>query len=338
MKKRASAHAAGSLPVILALLGNLFITVIKFVGFAVSGSGALFAEAVHSLADTLNQALLFVGLRSSTRSADKDFSYGYGKERFFWALISACGIFFLGAGVTIYHGIELLITREAPHIQPVLFVILFVSLLIESCTFLFAVWELRRRHPNRRLKEVLHYGDPTTIAVIYEDGVAVLGVVVAIVSIVLTQATGNSLWDAVGSISIGILLGIVAVELIRKNRRYLIGMNIPDATRKHVIELIEADPAIDRVIDFKSSILDIGTYHIKCEVEFNGSALMREITESGDLKEQYATTCIGYEEFLRFLVGYVGRIPRIMGSRIDEIEKRVQKEIPEIRHIDIEIN
>ncbi len=326
------------MPVVLALLGNTFITVIKFAGFFISGSGALFAEAVHSLADTLNQAFLFVGLKNSTRIADKEFSYGYGKERFFWALISACGIFFLGAGVTIYHGIEILITREVPHIQPVLFVILFVSLVIESCTFLVALWELKTRYPNRKLKEIMQHGDPTTFAVLYEDGVAVLGVMVALLSIVLTQATGNSLWDAVGSITIGILLAVVAVALIRKNKKYLIGVNIPDATRKRVIELLEADPAIDRVIDFKSSILDIDKYHIKCEIEFNGSALMKEIIENSDLKEQYETTCVGYEDFLKFLVGYVGRIPRLMGSRIDEIEKRVQKAVPEIRHIDIEIN
>ena len=331
-------HIAGSTPVILALIGNFIIMLMKFAGFFASGSGALFSEAVHSLADTLNQSLLLVGLKSSQRSADRDYSYGYGKERFFWALISACGIFFLGAGVTIYHGIELLINGEEPHISGTIFAILLISLLLEGSTFLAALRELKLRYRHKKLKEILRHGDPATIAVLYEDGVAVLGVLLALLSIGLTQVTGSALWDALGSILIGCLLAGVAVALIRKNRRYLIGVNIPEATKKRAIEVIESDPAIDRVLDFKSSILDIGTYHIKCEVEFNGSALMKDIIETDNLKEQFETTCVDYEGFLRFLVDYSGRIPRLMGLRIDEIEKRVQKEVPEIRHIDIEIN
>ncbi len=331
-------HVQGSLPVLFALLGNTGITIIKFGGFFASGSGAIFSEAIHSLADTINQGLLFVGLRGSVRDADEHFAYGYGKERFFWALISACGIFFLGAGVTIYHGIELLLTKEVPHIQPMLFWILLISFVVEGFTFLFALRELRRHHPTRPVKEVLRYGDPTTIAVLYEDGVAVLGVLIALGSILLTHYTGNPLWDALGSITIGLLLAVVAVMLIRKNRKYLIGMNIPESTRERIIEILEADPAIDRVIDFKSSVLDIGKYHMKCEVEFNGSALMKEIVENADLKGEFQDIQGDYAEFLRFLVAYVGRIPRLMGSRIDHIEKRIQKEFPEIKHIDIEIN
>lgn len=333
-----SKSIAGSIPVLLALIGNFVITLMKFAGFFASGSGALFSEAVHSLADTLNQSLLLVGLKSSQRHADGEFSYGYGKERFFWALVSACGVFFLGAGVTIYHGIELLIHGEEPRISGMLFAILFVSLLLEGSTFLAALNELRIRYRKKKLKEIMRYGDPATIAVLYEDGVAVLGVLLALLAIALTWATGSYVWDALGSLVIGCLLAGVAIALIRKNRRYLIGVNIPETTRKRAIEIIEADPAIDRVLDFKSSILDIGNYHIKCEVEFNGSALMKEILETDNLKEQFETTCVEYEGFLRFLVDYSGRIPRLMGLRIDEIEKRVQKEVPEIRHIDIEIN
>jgi zinc transporter 9 len=131
---------------------------------------------------------------------------------------------------------------------------------------------------------------------------------------------------------------VVAIVLIQKNRKYLIGVNIPEDTKEQIIEILTADPTIDRVIDFKSSVLNIGTYHIKCEVEFNGSALMSEIVENADLREEYENVRNDYSEFLKHLVGYVGRVPRLMGTRIDEIERRVQEEIPEIKHIDIEIN
>jgi zinc transporter 9 len=333
-----SQRIAGIVPVLLALAGNLVITLMKFAGFLASGSGALFSEAIHSLADTLNQTLLLIGVKSSRRNADREFSYGYGKERFFWALISACGIFFLGAGVTIYHGIELLLSQEEPHISGFLFVILFVSLVVESCTFAAAAWELKTRYPKKNIKEILRSGDPATIAVLYEDGVAVLGVIVALISITLTHLTGSAVWDAFGSIAIGCLLGGVAVALVRKNRKYLIGVTIPEEVRKRVIDIIESDSAIDRVIDFKSSVLDIGSYHVKCEVEFNGSVLIKTALERNMLKEEFEAARTDYEGFLRFLVDYSDRIPRLMGLRIDEIEKRIQTAVPEIRHIDIEIN
>jgi zinc transporter 9 len=338
MNHHTAGKVSGLIPVILALLGNAFITIIKFVGFSVSGSGAMFSEAIHSLADTLNQGLLFIGLKNSTKIADHKFSYGYGKERFFWALISACGIFFLGAGVTIYHGIELLSSHEVPHIHPFIFGILGISFVIEIFTFIYAVKELRSHHKGYTFPEMLAEGDPTTIAVIYEDGAAVLGVMIAFFSLILTKITGNVIWDAIGSITIGALLGIIAIILIRKNRQYLIGMNIPEEIKERIIEILEADPSIDRVIDFKSSVLNIGIYHVKCEIEFNGTALMQETLKSIDLRETFDEWEGDYSEFVRFLVAFSGRVPRLMGTRIDTLEKRIQKEIPEIRHIDIEIN
>lgn len=329
---------SGFFPVLLAFSGNIFITAIKFAGFFISGSGALFSEAIHSFADTMNQGLLMVGLKLSTKKADEDFSYGYGQERFLWALISACGIFFVGAGVTIYHGVNSLISHEEPHISPIIFVILVVSFIIESITLIAAAKELRQHNPENTLTEILAEGDPTAIAIIYEDGVAVLGVIIAIVSIMLTFITGNFYWDAIGSILIGTLLGIVAILLISKNRGYLIGKNIPDEIEERVVEILKSDPAIEKVLDFKSSILDVKHYQVKCEVEFNGTALMKELSENGLIKKEYALICGDYAEFIRFLVDYVDRVPRLIGSRIDAIEKKIQKEIPEIKHIDIEIN
>lgn len=338
MKKQTSTESHGLFPVLAALVGNVFIAGIKFVGFAFSGSGALFSEAVHSVADTLNQALLYVGIKRSEKQADDRYSYGYGLERFLWALISACGIFFLGAGVTIYHGIMALRSAEMPHISLLTFVILIVSFLVESMTFILAFRELNDRNRGMNTRKMFQEGDPATIAVLYEDGVAVLGVFIAFVSIALSSVTGNPIWDAIGSIIIGILLGIVAILLIQKNRAYLIGRNIPDDVRDRIIELMEADPTIEKVLDFKSSILDVGEYQIKCEVEYNGPALMRDIMENTSLRDEYEGVRDDYQEFIRFLVRSVGRIPRMMGTSIDVLEQRIQSEIPEVKHIDIEIN
>lgn len=328
----------GFLPVAAALGGNGAITLLKFAGFFATGSGALFSEAIHSVADTMNQALLLLGIHLSSRKADEEYSYGYGLERFFWALISACGIFFLGAGVTLYHGIHALLLGETLHIGSVAFWILGVSFAVESSTLYLAFRELRRKNPESDLRELFSEGDPSTIAVLYEDGVAVLGVLVALGSIFLSNVTGNAMWDAWGSIVIGVLLAIVAVLLIQKNRTYLLRKNIPKETREYIIELMEADPTIEKVLDFKSSIIDIGEYQIKCEVEFNGPALMREIMKSTSVREEYESIREDYQEFLKFLVYTVGHVPRLMGNRIDALEAKIQKEIPEVKHIDIEIN
>lgn len=331
-------NISGFLPVALAMGGNLFITAIKVVGFFISGSGALFSEAVHSFADTLNQSLLMVGLKRSTKKADENFSYGYGQERFLWALISACGIFFLGAGVTVYRGITSLQHPESVNITPLLFGILFTSLAIESATFFLALKELKKHGNGAGIAELVREGDPTTIAVLYEDGVAVLGVFVALVSISMTYLTGSHYWDAVGSIVIGMMLGVVAITLIAKNRSYLIGKDIPPHLRKKIIKIMESDPTIEKVLDFKSSVLDVGSYQIKCEVEFHGPALMKTFQRSKMLKAEYARVKDDYREFVKFFVEYTDRVPRLIGNRIDEIEKKIQKEVPSVKHIDIEIN
>lgn len=327
----------GFLPVLAALLGNCIITCLKFTGFFISGSGALFSEAIHSLADISNQALLMTGITRSAKKADDEFSYGYGHERFFWAIISACCIFFLGAGVTISHGIQALTEHQPINISPIVFVILFVSLMIDSLTFWLAAKELRKASRGAKLREILKNGDPTTIAVLYEDGIAVIGVLVAFISITLTTLTGQTHWDAIGSIVIGLLMAFMSMGLINKNRPYLIGKNMPAELRDRVIEMMEAEPTIEKVIDFKSFALDVNKYRIKCEVEFNSSVLLNDVYRNG-FKDIYSEVKDDYDEFLRFCVDHTDRVPRIIGKIIDKIEIKIKSEIPSIRHIDIEIN
>ena len=328
----------GSLPVIAALLGNIVIAVLKFVGFFISGSGVLLSEAIHSVADTANQGLLMVGIKRSSKKATEEFSYGYGKERFLWALISACGIFFVGAGATTYQGITALIKTEHIEINYVLFLILAVSFVIESITFAVAYRELRNMNRGMKLAKILKQGDPATIAVLYEDGIAVLGVMVAFISILLAKVTGQYQWDALGSIVIGCMLAIMAIVLIDKNRALLIGKAIPEEVRDRIVEILESDPVIEKVIDFKSAIMDVGTYRIKCDAEFNGNALAKEMFAHGTLKEEFELVKDDYQEFIKFCVDYIDRVPRMVGTHIDRLEKQIQKEFPEVRHIDIELN
>lgn len=329
---------SGWLPVLAALIGNIVVTLIKLFAAIISGSSALFSEAVHSFADTSNQVLLFIGLQRSRKLPDDEFIYGYGNERFFWALISACCIFFLGAGVTVFKGIDSLLYPQIIRFAPIIFAILIASFVIESSTFMLAVGELKGRYPEWKWKKRLQDGDPTTLAVLLEDGIAVSGVIIATISIILTKYTGQYFWDGIGSIIIGVSLGVMAIILIVKNRTYLIGRQIPEDLQEKIIEKLEADPAIEKVLDFKSNTLDIGIYRIKCEIEFNASALLKEIMRNGSIEDAYEEVKDDYEEFKKFCVDYADRIPRLVGKKIDEIERELKKENPGVKYIDIEIN
>lgn len=331
-------HSSGTFSVWLALLGNALITILKFVGFLVSGSGVLFSEAIHSLADTANQSLLLVGVYKSKRLPDKQAAYGYGRERFFWALISACGIFFVGAGVTLYHGLMSFSHPKEIASLNIIVTLLVISFVVEFGTFLVAVHELFLENKGKRIAYILRRGNPTTLAVVFEDGVAVLGVLIALLSIALSRITGQSYWDGIGSIIIGLLLAVVALVLINKNRRYLIGKSMPWAMSAEVLDVLRADPAVEKIYDFKSSMIGLSKYRIKCEIEFNGSALLKRAYRDGSLKEAFKEIDGDYDEFLKFCVDFADRIPRLVGNRIDRLERQIQKEVPEVEYLDIELN
>ncbi|MEI6835363.1 MAG: cation diffusion facilitator family transporter [Candidatus Falkowbacteria bacterium] len=329
---------AGKLPVIAAIFGNSIVGLAKLAGFLVTGSGAMFSESIHSLADTLNQSLLLVGVERSHLKPDHDHPYGHGRERYIWALISACGIFFIGCGITVYHGIDSLIHGHEFVFNYFPVIILFTSFIIEGFTFWLAYHELKTRFPRAKWKTINKNADPTTLAVVYEDGLAVLGVLIALLSIVLAFFTGHAYWDSIGSIIIGVLLGVVAIVLINKNRHYLITKAIPHEMEDDVKEILLADPSIEKIYDFKSAIFDADRYLIKCEVEFNASALMKEMNKYHFLSDKYDEVQGDREEFNKFCVEYLDRVPRLVGKKIDEIEKKIKERFPQIVFIDIEIN
>ncbi len=329
---------SGLLPVIAAFSGNLIVCAAKFFGFFITGSGAMFSEAVHSFADTANQFLLMLGVKLSVQKPNSLYPYGHGKERFIWALISACGIFFIGCGITTYHGILSLLNPSEVHFNIWAVIILIFAFLIESFTLWLAIKDLKEHFPDAKLKTIIKQADPTTLAVVYEDGLAVLGVFIAAMSILLTYLTGDIYWDAVGSIIIGLMLGVVAILLIAKNRNFLLTKSIPAEIEEIILDILNEDPTIEKVLDFKSAILDIDKYLIKCDVEFNASALMKEFNQHHFLQNEYEDVKESYENFMKFSVDYMDRVPRMVGKRIDEIEKKIRAEVPQAVFIDIEIN
>ena len=329
----------GSKSVISALAGNIFVTIIKTIIAITSGSASMFAESVHSFADTLNQSLLLIGIKRSSRPADESKGYGYGIERFFWSLISACGILFIGAGVTVYHSIDSLINEtniNVHHLNYFTIVVLCIAFVVEGTTLIIAIKELKGKKELN--KKVFIDADPVTLAVVYEDSAAVLGVLVALIAQGLMYVTGNNIYDSIGGIIVGLILGFLAILLIMKNHNYIIGKSLDDETTLEIKELLLEDPCIENVSEFKSVAIDINKYRIYTTVEWNGSPLYEEIYEAGDLKEEFDKIKNDFRKFTKLMFKTTDRIPRLVGNRIDEIEKRIKEKFPQIAYVDIEIN
>lgn len=329
----------GNKSVIAALFGNTFVTIIKTIVSISSGSASMFAESIHSFADTLNQSLLLIGLKRSKRPADLSRGYGYGIERFFWSLISACGILFIGAGVTVYHSIESLIHHNSRVIADYNFftiIVLCLAFVVEGVTLYIAFKELKG---NQKLsKKIFTNADPVTLAVVYEDSAAVLGVLVALAAQFLMHFTGNDMYDGIGGIIVGLILGFLAIILIVKNHQYIIGKSLDEETTEEIIEFLMKDPCIENISEFKSVAIDIKKYRIYTTVEWNGSPLYEDIYEAGDLREEFDNIKNDFTEFAKLMFKTTDRIPRLVGSHIDEIEKRIKENFPEIVYVDIEIN
>jgi len=330
-------YTQGKKSVTAALLGNTFLTIIKAIIFFVSGGVSMFAEAVHSFADTLNQSLLLIGIKRSKKPADHSRGYGYGIERFFWSLISACGIFFIGSGITLYHSVSSLIHKESVMSFSIIGIfVLILALIIEGITLWFALKELARGRKFSR--DIFEDADPVLLAIIYEDSAAVLGVLIALSAQWMTYITGNVVYDAIGGIIVGLILGFLAIILIIKNHQYIIGKPLSLEVSADIIEALLQDPCIEHVVEFKSVAIDIGKYRIFATVEWNGSPLYEEIYEAGDLKEEFDNIKDDFKEFTKLMFKTTDRIPRLVGNHIDTIEKNIREKFPQVVYVDIEIN
>lgn len=213
--------------VLVALATNAVIAAAKTVAAVLSGSASMLAEAAHSWADTGNEVFLLIADTRSKRPADDRHPLGHGREAYVWALLAAVVLFVTGASVSVWHGISTLMHGESNQGNYRLaYIVLAIALVMESFSLLQAVRQLRgeaRLYHRDLLEHAMATSDPTTRAVFAEDGTAVIGLVIAFLGIGLHQLTGDAMWDAVGSILVGVLLAVTAVLLIDRNRRFLIG-------------------------------------------------------------------------------------------------------------------
>lgn len=249
-----------------AMAGNTAIMLLKIAAWLKTGSSAMMSEAIHSLVDTGNQALLILGLRQAAGVPDKKHQYGYGRAAYFWSLISALGIFWLGAGVTVAHGVQTIFyPPKELSLSWEVWGVLGCSFMIDGWVLKRSVQELLAMKPKGKsfFQHLAHTKDPFMMAVLLEDSAACTGVIMAACGIGASHITGNPLWDSLASISIGVLLGGVAVTLIRLNQKYLLGQSVEPEIEQGIRELLLSRPSIDNVYAVQSQWVGPSTFSYK---------------------------------------------------------------------------
>ena len=295
--------AEGSdLTVVVAGAANLAIAVAKGVAGVLSGSAALTSEAAHSVADTLNQVFLLTALRRSRKPADDLHPFGYGMERYFWSLLAAVAIFVLGAGFSILEGIRAMIEPEPLVSLPIAYGVLVLAFIFEGISWLRAVRQLRREAAEHHVSTAEHLresAEPAVKTVAFEDTAALIGLVIAAAGLTVHELTGSGIADGAASILIGVLLIVVAWSLGRENKANLIGRALPEDAEREICEAIAAIDGIDSVVELLTLRLSPEEVLVAARVD------LHQGNTTGEAVEQLG----------------------------DEVEQRVRKDFPAVRHL-----
>jgi cation diffusion facilitator family transporter len=290
--------------VLLAGAANLSIAIAKLVGGLVSGSAAMMAEAAHSVADTLNQAFLLTALERSEKPADRQHQFGYGKERYFWSLLAAVGIFVLGAGFSVFEGIRAILEPEELTSLLITYAVLAAAFVFEGVSWLKALRQLKAEARERSVSMKEHFEttpDPTVKTVAFEDTAALVGVLIAAAGVTLHVLTDQGFWDGAASVLIGLLLIGVAYSLGKENKAFLVGVALPPDVQTQVRGEIEKSAGVVKVLELMSMRLAPDEVLVAARVD------MVDSKSGGDIE--------------RFS---------------DEVDERIRERFPEIRHVFID--
>jgi cation diffusion facilitator family transporter len=236
--------------VVIAFLANIAVAIAKTIAAILTGSASLVAEALHSWADAGNEVFLLIAERSGRRMRDREHPLGYGRDVYFWSLFAAFGLFTVGAVLSVATGVQELLEPEPVTDYLVGYVVLAVAAVLESVSLTQSLRQVRRDSAaldRDAVDYVLNGSDSTLRAVVFEDVAALVGLALAGGSLALHQVTGLAFFDGLGSILIGVLLAVVAVLLIQRNRRFLVGAAPPENVRGAVLRQLLMHPTISRV-------------------------------------------------------------------------------------------
>ncbi|MGN6578313.1 MAG: cation diffusion facilitator family transporter [Nocardioides sp.] len=260
--------------VIIAFFANLAIAIAKTVVSLITGSASMMAESAHSWADTGNQVLLFVADKRGRKPADESHPLGYGRESYMWSLMAAFGLFSAGAVVSILEGVRKLTassSEEASYTWA--YVVLGAAFVFEGISF-FQAFRQTRKEAKQLERDVIEHAmqtsDPMLRAVFAEDSAALIGLVVAAIGVFLHQVTGNAVYDAIGSITVGLLLGAVAVVLINQNRQFITGQESDPELREATIDRLKQLPGVERVAYLRLEFVGPRQTYLVASVDLDG--------------------------------------------------------------------
>ncbi len=274
--------------VVAAMAANGSIAVAKFVGFGVTGSASMLAEAIHSVADTSNQGLLLWGGKAARKEADDEHQFGYGRERYFWSFVVALVLFTLGGGYATYEGINKIRHPHEISNLPVAIGILLFGILVEGLSFRLAVVEGRKIKAKGASwwQFIRRSRSPELPVVLLEDAGALLGLVFALFALVMADVTGNSVWDGIGTLSIGLLLLVIAVVLIIEMRSLLIGEGGKKAEMTLIRAAIEGSPNVERLVHLKTQYIAPEELLVGAKVIFSSSLTVDQLADAVNTVEK----------------------------------------------------
>lgn len=237
-----------------ALAANLLIAMTKFIAGGFTNSSAMISEGIHSMVDTINQILLLYGLKRSRKAPDSMRPFGYGKELYFWSFIVSILIFGLGGGISIYQGIQHIIKPE-PIVNPMVnYIVLVICMAFEGWSLLIAGKEFNKlRHGMTWWKAIVKSKDPSSFLVLFEDGAAVLGLLIVLIFMLIGHNLELDYMDGVASVLVGLLLVFVSAILARESRSLLMGEGIAPETKEKIKIIVEKDIAVIRVANIMST-------------------------------------------------------------------------------------
>ena len=273
--------------IVAAFTANLGIAVAKFVGFLVTGSAGLLAEAGHSVADTGNQGLLLLGSKRAQRAADEEHPFGFGRERFFWAFVVALVLFSMGGLFAIYEGVHKLQHPEATENPAVAYLILGLAVALESYSLRTALKEAAHVRRGRSLWQFIRTAkQPELPVVLLEDIGAEIGLLFALAGLTLAEITGNARWDAAGSLAIGILLVVIAGVLAVETKGLLIGEAGDPTQVVQIRAAMDAEDQVRRVIHLRTEHIGPDELLVAAKLEFDAALTFAELADVIDATER----------------------------------------------------
>jgi cation diffusion facilitator family transporter len=276
-----SAHGSNK-AIVFALAGNLLIAIIKYIVAFITGSAAMLAESIHSTADSFNQILLLIGHKKAKKLPSEMHSFGYANEVFFWSLMVAVLLFFVGAMFSIYEGFHKLMHPEELTNVYWIFAVLISSILIEAKSFQVAFTEFRKTTKLPFYKAIRASTQVSLIVVVLEDSAAMAGMVVVLISTLLAWLV-NPMFDAIGSITVGLLLLAVSILLIAEVKNLIVGESMPRERRQVIRNIIHKFKNVKHINRLQTMVMGDSSYLVLISVDINDDM---KGSEAEDMIEQ----------------------------------------------------